>query len=168
MKPTLWAQEFTVDVKVALDCTILKPLLNFPQTCGKMSAIPRCDSFWQWRDDTEAQVFRSAWTTQKGSGMKTPAVKFGALEVVLCVREQEVTARYQINNVAMVISFSPWWTICISPFSICPFPLFHLFRWHWVMFPIVMQNPIIEILKFYLEYLRIQFKTLCRWLCIHS
>lgn len=46
---------------------------------------------------------------QEGPGMKTnrskTAVKFGALEVVLCVREQEVTACYQIKNVAMVIFF---------------------------------------------------------------
>lgn len=50
---------------------------------------------------------------QEGPGMKTnrskTAVKFGALEVVLCVREQEVTACYQIKNVAMVIFFFSVW-----------------------------------------------------------
>lgn len=90
---------------------------------------------------------------QEGPGMKTnrskTAVKFGALEVVLCVREQEVTACYQIKNVAMVIFFFRFGKLYTSLHSVSALFLSSICLDDvCFIFPIVMQNPIIEILKF--------------------
>lgn len=133
------------------DCTVLKSLLNFPQTCEKLST----DLLWfnvTMKRGYCSSCVKKCLNYAEGSWNKNIRCKIWKCWSSL--------VRYTVGN-------RKWWCIVRSrrllwwfffplvkdkhshlSIQYPPFPLIHLFRWCWVRSPVVMQKPLIEISKF--------------------